>query len=64
MCWACGAKPGGISAVVIGPAAPAVAGEAERAWPGVEIFVQAERRGTAHAVLAAKPAIARGAMIS
>jgi bifunctional UDP-N-acetylglucosamine pyrophosphorylase/glucosamine-1-phosphate N-acetyltransferase len=53
-------EAGGISAaVVIGPAAAAVAAEAERAWPGVEIFVQADRRGTAHAVLAAKAAIAR-----
>src|ERR1700731_695370 len=53
-------EAGGIAAaVVIGPAAAAVAAEAERAWPGSEIFVQAERRGTAHAVLAAKAAIAR-----
>ncbi len=51
---------GGISvAVVVGPAAGAVAAEAERACPGAEIFVQADRRGTAHAVLAAKVAIAR-----
>jgi bifunctional UDP-N-acetylglucosamine pyrophosphorylase / glucosamine-1-phosphate N-acetyltransferase len=47
------------AAVVIGPAAAAVAAEAERASPGIEIFVQADRRGTAHAVLAAKAAIAR-----
>ena len=47
------------AAVVIGPAAAAVAAEAERVWPGAEIFVQADRRGTAHAVLAAKAAIAR-----
>src|SRR5207302_4116535 len=54
-------EAGGMAAaVVVGPAAHAVAGEAERAWPGVEIFVQAERRGTAHAVLAAKHAIGRG----
>jgi bifunctional UDP-N-acetylglucosamine pyrophosphorylase/glucosamine-1-phosphate N-acetyltransferase len=53
-------EAGGISAaVVIGPAAGAVATEAERAWPDTEIFVQTERRGTAHAVLAAKPAIGR-----
>ncbi len=53
-------EAGGISAaVVIGPAAAAVAAEAERVWPGAEIFVQADRRGTAHAVLAAKAAIAR-----
>jgi bifunctional UDP-N-acetylglucosamine pyrophosphorylase/glucosamine-1-phosphate N-acetyltransferase len=49
---------GSSAAVVIGPAA--VAAEAERAWPGAETFVQSERRGTAHAVLTAKPAIARG----
>jgi bifunctional UDP-N-acetylglucosamine pyrophosphorylase/glucosamine-1-phosphate N-acetyltransferase len=54
-------EAGGLSvAAVVGPAAGAVAAEAERAWPGLEIFVQAERRGTAHAVLAAKAAIARG----
>jgi bifunctional UDP-N-acetylglucosamine pyrophosphorylase/glucosamine-1-phosphate N-acetyltransferase len=47
------------TAVVVGPAAAAVAAEAERVSPGAEIYVQAERRGTAHAVLAAKPAIAR-----
>jgi bifunctional UDP-N-acetylglucosamine pyrophosphorylase/glucosamine-1-phosphate N-acetyltransferase len=52
--------PGISAAVVIGPAADAVAAEAERAWPGSEIFVQTDRRGTAHAVLAAKAAIARG----
>jgi bifunctional UDP-N-acetylglucosamine pyrophosphorylase/glucosamine-1-phosphate N-acetyltransferase len=47
------------TAVVVGPAAAAVAAEAERISPGAEIYVQAERRGTGHAVLAAKPAIAR-----
>jgi bifunctional UDP-N-acetylglucosamine pyrophosphorylase / glucosamine-1-phosphate N-acetyltransferase len=52
---------GGASvAVVIAPAAVAVADGAERVWPGADIFVQAERRGTAHAVLAAREAIARG----
>jgi bifunctional UDP-N-acetylglucosamine pyrophosphorylase / glucosamine-1-phosphate N-acetyltransferase len=51
---------GGTSvAVVVGPDATPVAAEAERACPGAEIFVQADRRGTAHAVLAAKAAIAR-----
>jgi len=48
-----------LAAVVVGPAAAAVAAEAERVWPGAEIFVQADRRGTAHAVLAAKAALAR-----
>src|SRR5262249_32415530 len=38
----------------------AVAAEAKRILPSAEIFVQAERLGTAHAVLAARPAIARG----
>src|SRR5512140_3831615 len=46
-------------AVVVGPDADAVAAEAKRALPGAETFVQRERRGTAHAVLAAKAAIAR-----
>src|SRR5438874_1964859 len=49
------------TAVVIGPAAEAVAAEARRVLAGADIFVQAERRGTAHAVLAAKAAIVRGA---
>jgi len=49
------------TAVVIGPAAEAVAAEARRVVAGADIFVQAERRGTAHAVLAAKAAIVRGA---
>ena len=49
------------TAVVIGPGAEAVAAEATRMMPGAEMFVQAERRGTAHAVLAAKTAIGRGA---
>src|SRR5687767_13563340 len=48
------------SAVVVGPDNETVAAEARRVLPGTEIFVQAERRGTAHAVLAAAPAIARG----
>jgi bifunctional UDP-N-acetylglucosamine pyrophosphorylase/glucosamine-1-phosphate N-acetyltransferase len=53
-------QAGGSSiAIVIGPNADAVAAEARRIQPGAEIYLQAERRGTAHAVLAAKPAIAR-----
>jgi len=47
-------------AVVIGPGQEAVAAEARKLLPQVDIFVQAERRGTAHAALAAEPAIARG----
>src|SRR5215467_9851527 len=47
------------TAVVIGPNAEAVAVEAKRVLPGADIYVQSERRGTAHAVLAARAAIAR-----
>jgi bifunctional UDP-N-acetylglucosamine pyrophosphorylase/glucosamine-1-phosphate N-acetyltransferase len=47
------------TAVVIGPGQDDVAAEVERALPGAEIFLQRERLGTAHAVLAAKAAIAR-----
>jgi bifunctional UDP-N-acetylglucosamine pyrophosphorylase / glucosamine-1-phosphate N-acetyltransferase len=47
-------------AVVIGPDREDVAAEALRAAPGARIFVQRERRGTAHAVLAAREAIAAG----
>src|SRR5262249_20448055 len=50
---------GTMTAVVVGVGADAVAAEAKRILPNAEIFVQAERRGTAHAVLAAKAAIAR-----
>jgi len=55
------AAGGTATAVVVGPGADTVADEAARAAPGAEIFVQAERRGTAHAVLAARAALARGA---
>lgn len=48
------------TAVVVGPDAEPVGNEARRILPGAEIFVQSERRGTAHAVLAAKDALARG----
>ena len=47
-------------AVVVGPDRDDVAAEARRAAPGAEVFVQAERLGTAHAVLAARAAIACG----
>ena len=50
---------GTAAAVVVGPAASAVEAEARRVLPDAETFTQAERLGTAHAVLAAKPAIAR-----
>jgi bifunctional UDP-N-acetylglucosamine pyrophosphorylase/glucosamine-1-phosphate N-acetyltransferase len=49
------------TAVVIAADATAVAVEARRVLPAAETFVQGERRGTAHAVLAARPALARGA---
>ena len=48
-------------AVVVGPNADAVADEAKRVLPKASVFVQAERRGTAHAVLAARAAIEKGA---
>jgi bifunctional UDP-N-acetylglucosamine pyrophosphorylase/glucosamine-1-phosphate N-acetyltransferase len=47
-------------AVVIGPDHADVAEEARRIRSDVETFVQRERLGTAHAVLAAREAIARG----
>ena len=46
-------------AVVVGPDHAAVAASAQRIAPGAQIFAQRERRGTAHAVLAARPALAR-----
>ncbi|WP_428030286.1 bifunctional UDP-N-acetylglucosamine diphosphorylase/glucosamine-1-phosphate N-acetyltransferase GlmU [Ancylobacter sp.] len=47
-------------AVVIGPDHDRVAAEVRRVAPEAEVFVQAERRGTAHAVLAARAALERG----
>lgn len=47
-------------AVVIGPDHQAVADEARRLRPDALTFVQRERLGTAHAVLAAREAIAQG----
>jgi bifunctional UDP-N-acetylglucosamine pyrophosphorylase / glucosamine-1-phosphate N-acetyltransferase len=47
------------NAVVVGPGQDTVAAEARRILPSAECFVQQARRGTAHAVLAAKAAIAR-----
>ena len=46
-------------AVVIGPDMDAVRAEAEERAPGVEVFIQEQQLGTAHAVLAARGAIAR-----
>ncbi len=48
-------------AVVVGPGHEAVEKEARRLRPDADIFVQRDRLGTAHAVLAARQAIARGA---
>ncbi len=46
-------------AVVVGPDHDAVAQEARALAPKAKIFEQKQRRGTAHAVLAARKAIAR-----
>ncbi|QJP12825.1 bifunctional UDP-N-acetylglucosamine diphosphorylase/glucosamine-1-phosphate N-acetyltransferase GlmU [Starkeya sp. ORNL1] len=46
--------------VVVGPGRDDVAKEVKSIAPDAEIFVQAERRGTAHAVLAARAALERG----
>jgi bifunctional UDP-N-acetylglucosamine pyrophosphorylase / glucosamine-1-phosphate N-acetyltransferase len=51
----------GSTAVVVAPGQDAVVAEVKRVSANAEVFVQSERRGTAHAVLAARPAIARGA---
>ncbi len=51
---------GAATAVVIGPDQEAVAAEVGRLAPTAVVFVQSERRGTAHAVLAAREAIAEG----
>ncbi|MCA0424386.1 MAG: bifunctional UDP-N-acetylglucosamine diphosphorylase/glucosamine-1-phosphate N-acetyltransferase GlmU [Proteobacteria bacterium] len=48
------------AAVVVGPNHQAVADEARRVMPGVDCYVQTERRGTAHAVLQARSSIAEG----
>ncbi|MGA8962160.1 MAG: NTP transferase domain-containing protein, partial [Pseudolabrys sp.] len=48
-------------AIVVGPDHEAVAAEARKGASKVEIFEQRERSGTAHAVLSARKAIARGA---
>ncbi|MDB5522004.1 MAG: UDP-N-acetylglucosamine pyrophosphorylase / glucosamine-phosphate N-acetyltransferase [Tardiphaga sp.] len=48
-------------AVVVGPDRDDVAGAARRARPDARTFVQHDRLGTAHAVLAARDAIAQGA---
>jgi bifunctional UDP-N-acetylglucosamine pyrophosphorylase/glucosamine-1-phosphate N-acetyltransferase len=52
---------GAATAVVIGPNHEAVAAEARRVRPDAATYIQRERLGTAHAVLAAREAMARGA---
>src|SRR5260370_12634842 len=52
---------GSALAVVVGPDHKAVADEVARVRPDALTFIQRERLGTAHAVLAAREAIARGA---
>jgi bifunctional UDP-N-acetylglucosamine pyrophosphorylase / glucosamine-1-phosphate N-acetyltransferase len=52
---------GGRTAVVVGPGRDAVVAVAKVFAPDAAFYVQQERRGTAHAVLAAKAALAEGA---
>jgi len=52
---------GAALAVVIGPDHTAVEEEVRRVRPDAATFIQRERLGTAHAVLAARDALARGA---
>jgi bifunctional UDP-N-acetylglucosamine pyrophosphorylase/glucosamine-1-phosphate N-acetyltransferase len=54
-------ETGGATAVVIGPGQDKVAAAVAATLPAAKTFVQAERRGTAHAVLAARAAFAAGA---
>jgi bifunctional UDP-N-acetylglucosamine pyrophosphorylase / glucosamine-1-phosphate N-acetyltransferase len=49
------------AAVVVGPNREDVAAEARAASPGASVFVQADRKGTAHAVLHARDELAKGA---
>jgi bifunctional UDP-N-acetylglucosamine pyrophosphorylase/glucosamine-1-phosphate N-acetyltransferase len=51
----------GALAIVVGPGQDRVTASVTAALPSAAIFVQMERRGTAHAVLAARQAIANGA---
>ena len=55
---------GSALAVVIGPDHKAVADEVTRMRPDAATFIQRERLGTAHAVLAARDALAHGADLS
>jgi bifunctional UDP-N-acetylglucosamine pyrophosphorylase / glucosamine-1-phosphate N-acetyltransferase len=47
-------------ALVVGPGRADVVAEAHKIAPGASIYIQEQRRGTAHAVLAAREAIAKG----
>ena len=47
-------------AVVVGPDRADVHAEVLRTAPDADVFVQAERRGTAHAVLAAREVLTQG----
>lgn len=49
------------TAIVVAANHDTVVAEGRRILPDAEFFVQSERLGTAHAVLAAKPALTRGA---
>lgn len=51
---------GSHSVVIVGREAERVQASAERVAPGTEVFEQTERLGTAHAVLSAREALARG----
>jgi bifunctional UDP-N-acetylglucosamine pyrophosphorylase / glucosamine-1-phosphate N-acetyltransferase len=48
------------AAVVVGPGRDDVAEAARKAFPGCTVFTQTERKGTAHAVLAARQALLGG----
>lgn len=57
---AAAAAGGEAAAVVVGHGAATVEAACRGAWPGIGFFVQKERLGTAHAVLAARAAVAQG----
>jgi bifunctional UDP-N-acetylglucosamine pyrophosphorylase / glucosamine-1-phosphate N-acetyltransferase len=52
------------AAVVVGPNRDDVAREAVREFPGVSVHVQADRNGTAHAVLQAESVLAKGCKVA
>jgi bifunctional UDP-N-acetylglucosamine pyrophosphorylase/glucosamine-1-phosphate N-acetyltransferase len=57
---ACAGAGADALAVVVGPGRDDVAKAARAIAPGIEVFTQTERLGTAHATLAARPAIEKG----